>query len=291
MKEIFNDIKEYNRRKIELSSKKIHNCIARGEEPIIILIDIDDTINKSTQATERQIERINYKASQKFLMEYYNSHPFFADQENFKRRHRDLRNQILEDYGPYLDSIDYFDIHNEFNLYTNVKETLLELSKNRNENTFIFFVSHRNPEREARIKELVYYNYFMENGESFIDGIITTPVFAESYTLGIENRTFNSKFLLVLETLNLPPSCAKCFYLLDDSSSVRCDFKEHGGNVIPAYLEMGYIKDLEDDKDDRQRVIINWDPYWLPLVIQKINYERNMGVKETKNFKVKKKTF
>ena len=291
MEKLFKEIEKYNQRKIELSSKKIHKCIEKGEQPVIILIDIDDTLNKSSRITEKQIERINYKASQKFLREYEDSHPLFIDQECFKKHQRDLRNQILEEYGEYDGAIDYFDIHNEYNLYPNVKETLLEVLKNRNDNTFVFLISHRNPERESRVKEYIYHNYCISNGDSLLDGVITTSVFIEPYSLGIENRTFNSKALCVLETLNIPLSYLKNCFLIDDSSSVRRDFKEYGGNVIPAYLEMGYIKDLEDDCDDRQRVIINWDPYWLSLVLQKINYERNIGISETKNFKVKKKTF
>jgi len=286
MENKFDEIRKYNQTKIEIARQKIRKCLEKGIEPFIICIDIDDTLNASTRATEQQIEKINYRASKAFLRDCEISHPFFIDQESIKQNYLDLRNQILEEYGPYEGAIDYRKIHQEDNLYECAKETLIDICQNRDENTFIFLVSHRNPERESRIKEEIYYGY-TDN----IDGIITLPVFAEKYFLGVSNRTFNSKALYFLEILNLPPSCLKNCFLIDDSSSVRRDFKERGGNVIPAYLEHGYIERLQDDVNDRQRVITKWDPIYLSLIIRKIIYERNSGIEETKNFKVKKKTF
>ena len=81
---------------------------------------------------------------------------------------------------------------------------------------------------------------------------------------------------------------SKCF-LIDDSGRVRRDFRERGGIVIPAYLEKGYLKCFEDDVDDRFRVITNWDIMQFSTVLRRIEYERKMGVAETKNYKIKKK--
>lgn len=293
MERTMNEWAIYNQKKIELSRKKLKKCIDKGEEFKVFLFDIDDTFNKSRAATEEQIEKINFRASEKYRRLYEESHPFFGDQidnREFNKVFWDLRNQILEDYGPYLGAIDYSLIHKKENLYENSMEFLNHFIQNRDENTFIFCLSHYNPEREAVLKIQKYYEYTINNnGESALDGILMLPVFEERYEPNGKNRTITSKTVPLFSQLGLSPRhLSKCF-LIDDSGRVRRDFKEHGGIVIPAYLEKGYLECFEDDKDDRQRVIINWDIYYFQTILQKIEYERQSGIEETKNYKLKRR--
>ena len=120
---------------------------------------------------------LNFK---KYRRLYADSHRFFGDQienDDFNKKFWDLRNQILEDYGPYYGAIDYELIHKEENLYENAMNFFNHTLENRDENTFIFFLSHYNPEREAVLKIQKYYEYTMNNhGESLMDGILVLPV-------------------------------------------------------------------------------------------------------------------
>lgn len=283
----------YNQKKIELTKKRIRRCIEKGEDFKIFLFDIDDTVNRSTKATEEQIEKINFKASKKYKRIYDDAHPFFGDElenEDFNKIYRDLRNQILEDYGPYLGAIDYDLIHRKENLYEHSMEFINHLINNHDENVFVLYLSHYNPEREAVLKIQRYYEYSLDSkGESNLDGIIVLPVFEERYEPNGKKRMINSKAISLISQLGLSLRyLSKCF-LIDDSGSVRRDFKERGGIVIPAYLEKGYLSEFEDDKDDRQRVIINWDPYHFQTILSKIDYERRSGIEETKNYKIKRR--
>ena len=161
---------------------------------------------------------------------------------------------------------------------------------NHDENTFVFLLSHYNPERESVLKIQKYYEYTMNNlGESLLDGIITIPVFVERYEPNGKNRVINSKVNPLYSQLGLTSKYLSKCYLIDDSGRVRKDFKLKGGIVIPAYLEKGYLECFEDDKDDRQRVITDWDIYFFQTVLSKIQHERSMGIEETKNYKMKKK--
>lgn len=282
----------FNQKKIELARKKIQKCVQDKKDFQIFLFDIDDTFNKSREATEKQIEKINFKASEKYRRLYDESHPFFGDQfesNSFNEIFWDLRNQILEDYGKYLGAIDYELIHQEENLYDNSMEFLNYFINNHDENTFVFLLSHYNPERESILKIKKYYEYTMNNlGESSLDGILTLPVFIEKYEPNGKKREINSKVGPLYNELGLTPEYLDRCYLIDDSGRVRRDFKKQGGIVIPAYLEKGYLECFEDDKDDRQRVIINWDIYYFQMILQKIKYERNMRIPETKNYKLKR---
>ena len=283
----------YNCKKIELAKKRIEECIRNNRDFKIFLFDIDDTLNKSRKATEEQVQQINFKASEKYRKLYEESHPFFGDQidnANFNRRYWDLRNQVLEDYGPYLGAIDYSLIHREENLYENAKLTLNNIAEEHDENTFVFILTHYNPEREAAIKVQKYYEYTLDSkGDSYLDGILTLPVFIERYEPNGKNRQITSKALPVIQQLKVPPRYLNHCILIDDSGRVRKDFKEKGGIVIPAYLEKGYLECFEDDKNDRQRVITGWDPYIFNMILQKIDYERKIGIAETKNYKIKRK--
>ncbi len=294
MEKTMNEWAIYNQKKIELARKRIKRCIDKGFDFKIFLFDIDDTFNKSRAATEEQIEKINFKASEKYRRLYEESHPFFGDQidnKDFKKTFWDLRNQILEDYGPYLGAIDYTLIHRKENLYENGMNFLNYFLKNHDDNTFVFYLSHYNPEREAALKVQKYYEYSMDtNGESLLDGILMLPVFKERYEPNGKDRKITSKTEPLISQLGLSTKYLPKCYLIDDSGRVRRDFKDHGGIVIPAYLEKGYIEYFQDDKDDRQRVIINWDIFYFQTILQKIQYERQIGIEETKNYKIKKKT-
>ena len=293
MERTMNEWAIYNQNKIELTKKRIRRCIETGMDFKVFLFDIDDTVNKSRQATEQQIEKINFKASEKYKRLYDESHPFFGDQIDnldFNKVYWDLRNQILEDYGPYLGAIDYNLIHREENLYNNSMVFMNELINNHDDNVFVLFLSHYNPEREAVLKIQKYYEYTSDkNGESKLDGIIMLPVFEERYEPNGKNRTITSKASPLFSQLGLSPRHLSKCYLIDDSGRVRKEFKERGGNVIPAYLEKGYLECFEDDKNDRQRVITNWDIIYFNLILHKIEYERQMGIEETKNYKLKRR--
>lgn len=283
----------YNQQKIELTKKRIRKCIEKGEDFKIFLFDIDDTVNKSRKATEEQIEKINFKASERYKRLYEEAHPFFGDQidnRDFNMMYWDLRNQILEDYGPYLGSIDYSFIHNEKNLYENSMKFINYLINNHDDNVFVLYLSHYNPEREAVLKIQKYYEYTLDSkGESKLDGILTLPVFEERYEPNGKNRTITSKAMPLFSQLGLSSRYLSKCYLIDDSGRVRRDFKERGGIVIPAYLEKGYLEYFEDDKADRQRVITNWDIIFFQTILSKIDYERKIGIEETKNYKIKRK--
>ena len=293
MERTMNEWAIYNQKKIELTKKRIRKCIERGQDFKILLFDIDDTVNKSRRATEEQIEKINFKASKKYKRIYDDAHPFFGDEldnGDFNKVYRDLRNQILEDYGPYLGAIDYSLIHRESNLYDNSMEFMNYLINNHDDNVFVLYLSHYNPEREAVLKIQKYYEYTLDNnGESKLDGIIMLPVFEERYEPNGKDRTINSKATVLTTQLGISPRYFSKCYLIDDSGSVRRDFKERGGIVIPAYLEKGYLEYFEDDKDDRQRVITDWDICFFQTILSKIEYERKQGIEETKNYKLKRR--
>lgn len=283
----------YNQKKIELARKKIQKYIESGKDFKIFLFDIDDTFNKSREATEEQIEKINFKASEKYRRLYEESHPFFGDQmetADFNKTFWDLRNQILEDFDIYYQAIDYNLIHQSANLYCNAMEFLNYFASNHDNNTFVFLLSHYNPERESVLKIQKYYEYTMNaDGESCLDGILTLPVFIERYEPNGKSRKITSKTTPLYSQLGLSPKHLSKCYLIDDSGRVRRDFKERGGIVIPAYLERGYLECFEDDKNDRQRVITDWDICFFQTVLNKIQYEKKMGIRETKNYKIKTK--
>ncbi|MBR3660577.1 MAG: hypothetical protein IKN63_01570 [Bacilli bacterium] len=279
----------YNDSRILELKKKIHKCIRNNEDFRILCFDIDDTLNRSKRATEEQIEKINFRASEKFLDIYRDSHPFFGDEDvEFKKNFFDLRNQILEEYGIYYESIDYNKIHTEEMLYPNVKEDFRNIAFNHSKNIFIILLSHYNPEREAMVKIQRYYDYMsLPNGDNLLDAIITLPVFMEKYEPNGKQRQITSKAAFLLKKLELRSKYIFNCILIDDSSSVRRDFINHGGIVIPAYLERGYIKELEDDPDDVNRVITSMDPIHFNHVLETIDKELETH-KSTKNFRLKK---
>ena len=216
---------------------------------------------------------------------------FFGDGDdiNFKNEYYDLRNQILEDYGRYYGAIDYNIIHQEEKLYPTVKEGLRKILSEKEKNTFVILLSHYNPEREAVVKIQKYYDYMkLNDGKNLLDAIITLPVFMERYEPNGRTRQITSKAAYLLHKLGLSSKYIFNCILIDDSSSVRRDFKKHGGIVIPAYLERGYIKELEDDPNDIHRVIIDLDPTKFKHVLKTIKKEIQI-YEETKNFKLKKK--
>ena len=280
----------YNDNRIIELIKKIHSCIDSGQSFKILCFDIDDTLNRSRSATEEQIEKINFRASEKYREIYRDAHPFFGDEESrdFRETFFDLRNQILEDYGRYCGAIDYNLIHQENRLYPTVKEGLKEILLNKERDTFVVLISHYNPEREAAVKIHKYYEYMtLPNGNNLVDAIITLPVFMQRYDpLGGE-REITSKAAYLLKKLNLESKYIFNCILIDDSSRVRRDFKNRGGIVIPAYLELGYIKELEDDPKDINRVITDMDPVKFKGVLDTIDKEMNI-YSETKNFKLRK---
>jgi len=289
MVKIDREVLLYNDNNIELLKIKIKNCIMKKVPFKILCFDIDDTLNRSKKATEEQIEKINFKASEKYRNIYLQSHPFFGDQDNqeFKMKFFDLRNQILEDYGKYYGAMDYELIHTEERLYPTVKEGFRTIVSNRKDNTFVVLLSHYNPERESIIKIRNYYNYMTKNDGNLLDAIITLPVFMERYEPNGKKRDITSKALYLLHRLELPAKYIFNCYLIDDSSSVRRDFKEKGGIVIPAYLELGYIKELEDDPEDVNRVITDMNPKQFYHVLDTIEIELKTKEK-TKNFTLKK---
>lgn len=278
---------EYNEQRILKLKEKIHKCILNGNQFQVLCFDIDDTLNRSTKATEEQIEKINFKASDKFREMYMQSHPFFGDQEDkeFQKKYYDLRNQILEDYGKYFEAIDYSVIHTEDRLYSTAKEGLKEIANNTEKNTFVILVSHYNPERESIIKIQKYYEYMsLPNGDNLLDVIITLPVFMQKYEPNGPKRSITSKAAYLLHKLELSSKYITNFILIDDSSSVRKDFKSRGGIVIPAYLERGYIEALADDHPgDLKRVITDFDPRKFQDVLDTIKREQQI-YEFTKNF-------
>ena len=279
----------YNDNRILELRKKLHRLINNNESFRILCFDIDDTLNRSKRATEEQIEKINFRASEKYLDIYRESHPFFGDEDvEFKKKFFDLRNQILEEYGIYYEAIDYNIIHTEERLYPTVKEGFREIAINKPKNVFVVLLSHYNPERESIIKIQKYYEYMsMPNGNNLLDAIITLPVFMEKYEPNGKPRQITSKAAYLLKKLELKSKYIFNCILIDDSSSVRRDFKNRGGIVIPAYLERGYIKELEDDPGDIHRVIINMDPKYFNHVLETIDRELTT-YDETKNFRFRK---
>ena len=67
----------YNENNILELKKKIYNCIKNQEQFSLLCFDIDDTLNRSKKATEEQIEKIKFRASEKYREMYIGSHPFF----------------------------------------------------------------------------------------------------------------------------------------------------------------------------------------------------------------------
>ena len=280
----------FNDNKIIELKKKIHRCINNGQQFKILCFDIDDTLNRSRSATEEQIEKINFRASEKYRDMYREAHPFFGDEEaiDFREKFFDLRNQILEDYGRYNGAIDYNLIHQEDKLYPTVKEGLRNIISNKEKNTYVILLSHYNPERESGIKIQKYYEYMnLSNGNNLLDAIITLPVFMQRYDPNVEKRDITSKAAYLLKKLELESKYIFNCILIDDSSSVRRDFRSRGGIVIPAYLERGYIKELEDDPGDINRVITDMNPDDFRKVLNTIEKELHIH-DETKNFRLRK---
>ena len=280
----------YNDSRIVELKNKIHNCINNGQRFKILCFDIDDTLNRSRNATEEQIEKINFRASEKYREIYREAHPFFGDEESrdFREKFFDLRNQILEDFGRYYGAIDYNLIHQEERLYPSVKDGLRNILSNKEKNIFVILLSHYNPERESALKIHRYYEYMsLPNGDNLIDAIITLPVFMERYDPMGGKRDITSKAAYLLKKLELESKYIFHCILVDDSSSVRRDFKSRGGIVIPAYLERGYIEELADDPGDINRVITDMNPDKFNRVLNTIERELDIH-EETKNFKLRK---
>ena len=289
MEKNYRDSIVYNDDRILQLKKKIHRLIRNNEDFRILCFDIDDTLNRSKRATEEQIEKINFRASEKFLDIYRDSHPFFGDEDmEFKKKFWDLRNQILEEYGVYYEAIDYDKIHTEERLYPTVKEGFRSIASNVPKNVFVILLSHYNPEREAMVKIRKYYDYMsLPNGDNLLDAIITLPVFMEKYEPNGKARQITSKAAYLLKKLELKSKYIFNCILIDDSSSVRRDFVNRGGIVIPAYLEKGYIKELEDDPGDIHRVITDMNPEYFNHVLETIDKELKTH-DATKNFRLRK---
>ena len=99
MERTMNEWAIYNQKKIELTKKRIRRFIEKGEDFKVLLFDIDDTINMSRKATEEQIEKINFKASEKYKRMYDDAHPFFGDQldnKDFNKCLNYLKERVLK---------------------------------------------------------------------------------------------------------------------------------------------------------------------------------------------------
>ena len=261
------NLREFNMVKRLQLMNKIHNC---GGDYNLYCIDVDDVLFNTDPYVQKILEKIDYRATQKYKEEI--SHESSEDSKQLMQESWDILDAILEereykDYneetGEYtikkFDKIDYEDVYQDKNLFPGAVEFIRNLLKNRKPNDFYIFLSHRNPEREAMIKLRKLYELFPE-----IDGVETL-----SYHIEPGSDTINSKALWIKQIYGLE-SLDRC-YLIDNSKSNDLDFRKHGGKAI-RLLPKGFNE--KHTLADHMSKITTLDPVMINLAMVYIDYAR-----------------
>ena len=260
-------IVEFNKlKRLELINKII-NCNGKYT---LLCIDVDDVIFNTEPYVQDLLEQIDYRATKKYREEVASESSEDAMQS--MKRHYKILNAILEetvfiDYDDRKDrlisrnykQLDYGDIYQDKNLFMESVEYIRNILTNRDKNTFVIFISHRNPEREGIIKMERLYELFPE-----VDAIETIPFHEEK-----GSDIVNSKALYIKEVYALD-SLENCI-LIDNSRGNCLDFRKHGGMDI-RYLPQGFSK--KHKLSDHLSKISNLDPTMFQFVISYINYAR-----------------
>ena len=259
------DIMKKNKIKLNELSKNIMYC---NGDYRLYCIDVDDVIFNVAGIMQKILEKIDYRATNKFREEI--AKETSADYDREREKHLIILNAILEEtkcivkkdrgQDEILDFteplIDYKALYTDKYLFPGVVENLNNIIENRGENEFFIFVSHRNPEREAIIKTERLYELFPE-----IDGVITLPF--------RENGKMTDKGLCVQQTLlleNLDNSI-----LIDNSRSNCLMWRDRNGIDI-RFLPEGF-NERHTLSDHMTKLAVS-DPYMLQFCLSYIEYSR-----------------
>ena len=261
------NIMEYNKlKRLELINKII-NC--KGNYTLLC-IDVDDVIFNIEPYVQGLLEQIDHKATKKYREEVASESS--EDVMEAMKKHYKILNAILEetmyvDYDDRKDRIikrnykqlNYDDIYEDKNLFMESVEYIRHLLNNRSNNTFVIFISHRNPEREGITKTKRLYELFPN-----VDCIETLPFHEKIGTDIISSKALYIKEVYALDNLK------KCI-LIDNSRGNCLDFRKYGGMDI-RFLPEGYKK--KHTLADHLSKLSDLDPTMLQFVISYIRYAR-----------------
>lgn len=156
--------------------------------------------------------------------------------------------------------IDYEKVYLNENLFPNAIDNINYMIKNKKENDFFIFLSHRNPVQEGIIKTKKLYELVPN-----IDYVFTLP-----YHIEFGSKEVNSKGRILKQHLGL--DCLENCYLIDNSRSNCLDFRAKGGLDI-RYLPKGY--EISHKFSDHMAKITSLDPYMIQFAIAYIRYVKS----------------
>ena len=236
----------------------------------IICIDVDDVIFDTDTVVQKLLEEIDYRATKKYRekISHETSEERELLEESFNILDAILEETIYIDYDEEKEkitrksykTIDYNHVYQEENLVSNAIQFVRDILDSRQENEFVIFLSHRNPEREGLIKTKILYKLFPD-----VDVIETLPFHIER-----GSKKMNSKALWMKQIYNLKD--LRNVYLIDNSRTNCKDFRKHGGNFA-RYLPEGF--NCESTLADHMSKLTSLDPYMLRFALSFIDYCRN----------------
>ena len=263
-----NNIMEYNTLK---RLKLIENILKCNGNYRLFCIDVDDVVFNTEPLMQEQLREIDYRATSKYREKI--AHKSSEDTRELNNKSYDILDAILEEmvYVDYDDekekttiknykSINYKKIYQKQNLLENAIFFVQSILDSRQENDFVIFLSHRNPEREGTIKTKILYELFPE-----VDAIETLPFHLERGSKVVNSKALWIKQVYGLESLN---NC----YLIDNTRKNCKDFKTHGGNFI-RYLQDGF--DEESTLSDYMSKLTTLDPHMLQFAVSFVDYCKN----------------
>lgn len=267
-----------NETRIEKLKESIKILKEYGEDYILVCIDIDDVMYDSEPIKQEDLERIDFKASNKYRQSL-TSLPTEDSKGETNETYARL-DAILEEY-PYIETPEDGRkiVHNyekiDYKKYY-VKENLLPKKENddkspkadecvntllnmRDDRTFVIYLSHINPVREGmeKIKQLLKLT-------PKIDGIITLPYHKQK-----GDSIASSKALFVNDRLTLG-NLNNCI-LIDNSKSNCKDWRKHGGIDI-RFLTTGFEETY--NLEDHLLRLPSLDPYAIQFALSGIKYIR-----------------
>lgn len=262
------DIMKYNKTRLNELSKNIMDC---NGDYRLFCIDVDDVLFDVAPLVQAILERIDYRATNKYREEIIRETPRDS-QDGFKMSYTIL-DAILEESKCVVEKdngqkealdfakplIDYEQLYSNENLFPGAVEFVNYMLKNKSFNDFFIFVSHRNPEREGVIKTRRLYELFPG-----IDGVITLP-FHEK----VGSSKMNDKGLWVMQTLlleNLDNAI-----LIDNSKTNGKNWRNRNG------IDIRYLPEGFSDKHsitDHLSKLTNMDPHMIQFALSFIEFAR-----------------
>jgi len=263
-----NKIVEYNKlKKLELMKK----ILETNGNYRLFCIDVDDVIFNTDPFVQQKLESIDYRATKKYREEI--AHETTEDMRELLGKSFDILDAILEEtlYVDYDDEkekitrrsykkLNYDEVYEDSNLIPGAVDFINNMLKNRGENDFFIFLSHKNPEREGVVKAKRLYELFPS-----VDAVETLPFHIEP---GV--KCVNSKALWIKQVYNLD-NLDNC-YLIDNSKTNGIDFRKHGGYDI-RYLPEGFTR--KHTLADHMSKLTSLDPSMIQFALSYINYARN----------------